>query len=87
MIEESSSVEGSDYEEEMEEEGRGVQVSFSSLPCSSRRATHVPAPPPDQPHADGCHIPLEAPQLHGHILKDFTKVPMPAYLKFQRDVD
>ena len=47
----------------------------------------MPAPPPDQPHADGCHIPLEDPQLHGRILKDFTKVPKPAYLKFQHDVD
>ena len=47
----------------------------------------MPAPPPDQLHADGRHIPLEAPQLHGRILKDFTKVPKPAYLKFWRDVD
>ena len=78
---------GSDYEEEMEEEERGVQVTFLSRPPSSRRATHMPAPPPDQPHADGRHIPLEAPQLHGRILKDFTKVPKPAYLKFRCDVD
>ena len=47
----------------------------------------MPAPPPDQPHADGSHIPLEAPQLHVRVLKDFTKVPKPAYLKFRRDVD
>ena len=47
----------------------------------------MPAPPPDQPHADGRHIPLEAPQLHGRILKDFTKVLKPTYLKFRHDVD
>ena len=78
---------GSDYEEEMEEEERGVQVTFSSLPRGSRRATHIATPPPDQPHANGRHIPLEAPQLHGCILKDFTKVPKHAYLKFWHDVD
>ena len=70
-----------------EEEECGARVTFSSRPRGSRRASHMPAPPPDQSHADGRHIPLEAPQLHGCILKDFTKVPKPAYLKSRRDVD
>ena len=88
VISESSSSEGSDYEEEMEEEEeRGARVTFSSRPRGSRRASHMPAPPPDQPHDDGCHIPFEAPQLHGCILKDFTKVPKPTYFKFRRDVN
>ena len=87
VIEESSSSEGPNYEEEMEFEERGVHMVVSTRPRGSRRATYMPAPPQTQPNVDGRHIPLEAPQLHGRVLKDFTKVPKPAYLKFRRNVD
>ena len=41
VIEESSSAEGFDYEEEMEEEERGVQVTFRPAPRFSKGHSHA----------------------------------------------
>ncbi|KAM3212686.1 hypothetical protein ACQJBY_065625 [Aegilops geniculata] len=75
VIEESSSSEGSDYEEEMEYEERGVHVVVLSRPRGSRRATYMPAPPPDQPNVDGHHIPLEALNFMGVSSRISPKCP------------
>ena len=89
VYEDTSSPEGSYYEEEMEYEERAEDVVVrANVPKpGTQKPSYMPPPPPNQPPGDARCISFEPPPSLGHEIKDFTLVSKAAYLKFRRDVD
>ena len=76
-----SSLEGSDFEDELEEVEPApfVGVRVSAPKPSTRRPTFQPPPPPVQTHGDARHISLEPPLPLGRHIKHFNEVPTASY--------
>lgn len=89
VYKDTSSPEGSHYEEEMEYEewAEYAAVGENAPKLGMRKPSYMPPPPPNQPPGDTRHIYFEPPPSLGCEIKDFTLFSKPAYLKFCRDVD